>query len=53
MNARLKAAGLPVPQSLIGAEDVLAGKPSPEGYLKGAAALGFPAGRCTANTPTT
>jgi sugar-phosphatase len=46
MNARLEAAGLPVPQSLIGAEDVLAGKPSPEGYLKGAAALGFPAGDC-------
>jgi len=38
---RLAAAGLPVPDVLIGAEDVARGKPDPEGYLKGAAALGF------------
>lgn len=46
MTARLEAAGLPVPQTLIGAEDVSAGKPNPEGYLKAAAALGFEARHC-------
>jgi sugar-phosphatase len=46
MTARLDASGLPVPQILIGAEDVSIGKPSPEGYLKAAAALGFPAQDC-------
>jgi sugar-phosphatase len=38
---RLRIAGLPVPQLLIGAEDVQRGKPDPEGYLKAAAGLGF------------
>jgi sugar-phosphatase len=37
---RLQAAGLPVPEVLIGADDVQRGKPDPEGYLKAAAALG-------------
>jgi sugar-phosphatase len=37
---RLQTAGLPVPQLLIGAEDVQRGKPDPEGYLKAAAGLG-------------
>lgn len=46
MTARLAAAQLPVPEILICAEDVSAGKPSPEGYLKAAAALGFEATRC-------
>jgi mannitol-1-/sugar-/sorbitol-6-phosphatase len=46
MTARLEAAGLPIPQPLIGAEDVSTGKPSPEGYLKAAAALGFQARDC-------
>jgi sugar-phosphatase len=46
MTARLQAADLPVPQTLIGAEDVSAGKPSPEGYLKAAAALGFHSQDC-------
>jgi sugar-phosphatase len=46
MTSRLEASGLPVPQTLISAEDVLTGKPSPEGYLKAAAALGFQARRC-------
>jgi mannitol-1-/sugar-/sorbitol-6-phosphatase len=40
-TTRLAAAGLPVPDVLIGAENVAHGKPDPEGYLKGAAALGF------------
>ena len=46
MAARLAAAGLPDPKLLIGAEDVSSGKPSPEGYLKAAAALGFEAREC-------
>lgn len=46
MRARLAAAGLPLPDVLIAAEDVTAGKPDPEGYLKAAAALGFSARRC-------
>lgn len=46
MTARLQASGLPVPQTLIGAEDVSIGKPGPDGYLKAAAALGFQARDC-------
>lgn len=46
MSARLEASGLPVPHTLVSAEDVSTGKPSPEGYLKAAAALGFQAQRC-------
>jgi mannitol-1-/sugar-/sorbitol-6-phosphatase len=46
MTARLDASRLPVPQTLICAEDVSTGKPSPEGYLKAAAALGFRAQYC-------
>jgi mannitol-1-/sugar-/sorbitol-6-phosphatase len=46
MTARLQASGLPVPQILISAEDVSTGKPSPEGYLKAAATLGFHARDC-------
>lgn len=46
MTARLAAARLPVPEVMICAEDVSAGKPSPEGYLKAAAALGFEAAGC-------
>ncbi|HEY0494164.1 MAG TPA: HAD-IA family hydrolase [Kutzneria sp.] len=41
MRARLAAAGLPAPAVLIAADDVSAGKPDPEGYLKAAAALGY------------
>lgn len=37
---RLIAAGLPVPAVLVGADDVSAGKPDPEGYRKAAKALG-------------
>lgn len=46
MIARLETAGLPVPQTLIGAEDVSVGKPNPQGYLKAAAALGVEAQDC-------
>jgi sugar-phosphatase len=46
MIARLTAAQLPVPETMICAEDVAAGKPSPEGYSKAAAALGFDATQC-------
>jgi sugar-phosphatase len=46
MTARLEAAHLPIPGTMICAEDVAMGKPSPEGYLKAAAALGFDAGHC-------
>lgn len=44
--SRLRAAGLPVPEVLIAAEDVLAGKPSPEGYLLAASALGVDISDC-------
>lgn len=40
MGARLRAAGLPLPEVLVTAEDVARGKPDPEGYLRAAAALG-------------
>jgi sugar-phosphatase len=46
MQARLAAAGLPVPEVLVSADDVSAGKPDPEGYLKAAAALGFDIAQC-------
>lgn len=38
--ARLQAAGLPVPNVLIGAEDVVEGKPHPDGYLQAVQRLG-------------
>jgi sugar-phosphatase len=41
--ARMTAAGVPVPDILISAEDVTDGKPSPEGYLLAAARLGVAA----------
>jgi sugar-phosphatase len=46
MEARLAAAGLPVPGVLVSADDVSDGKPDPEGYLKAASALGFEITRC-------
>ncbi len=42
-RARLGAAGLPEPPTLITADDITAGKPEPEGYLAAADALGLPA----------
>ncbi|PRY27630.1 HAD-IA family hydrolase [Pseudosporangium ferrugineum] len=44
-KARLGAAGIDVPV-LVTVEDIHAGKPDPEGYLRGAELLGVPAGRC-------
>lgn len=43
---RLEAAGLPVPRTLVTAEDVKAGKPNPDCYLLGAKKLGFSATDC-------
>jgi sugar-phosphatase len=39
-RARVGYAGLPLPKHLVGADDVVDGKPSPEPYLKGAELLG-------------
>jgi sugar-phosphatase len=46
MQTRLTASGLPIPDVLVSAEAVDAGKPDPEGYLKAAATLGRDIGRC-------
>lgn len=46
MRRRLAAASLPTPSVLVGAEDVSAGKPDPEGYLIAAAALGVDPSAC-------
>jgi len=40
-TARLRAAGLPVPEKMITADDITHGKPNPEPYLKGALLLGY------------
>jgi sugar-phosphatase len=45
-TVRLEYAGLPAPPILICAEDVLHGKPDPEGYLKAAQRLGVSPSRC-------
>ncbi|MCM2388702.1 HAD-IA family hydrolase [Streptomyces albipurpureus] len=45
-QARMAAAGLPMPRTRVTAEDVSASKPDPEGFLKGAAELGFTAAEC-------
>lgn len=44
--ARLQAAGLPVPDTMVSADDVNAGKPDPSGYQLGAQRLGFDATDC-------
>jgi sugar-phosphatase len=44
--ARLAAAGIPRPAVLVTADDITAGKPSPEGYLAAATALGRDPGEC-------
>ena len=44
-TARLRAAGLPVPDVLVTADDVEHGKPHPEGYARAARDLGVPAER--------
>jgi mannitol-1-/sugar-/sorbitol-6-phosphatase len=43
---RIRHAGLPQPEHLIGADDVEAGKPDPEGYLLAATRLGVPPQDC-------
>ncbi|HEV2669946.1 MAG TPA: HAD-IA family hydrolase, partial [Gemmatimonadales bacterium] len=43
---RLTAAGVPVPARLITSDDVVHGKPSPEGYRLGARRLGVDPGSC-------
>lgn len=45
-EARFRAAGLPVPATMVAAEDVRHGKPDPEGYLKAASLLGVAIGEC-------
>lgn len=45
-EARLRAAGLPVPERMITADDVENGKPHPEPYLKGAEILGVAPETC-------
>ncbi|HCA86141.1 MAG TPA: HAD family hydrolase [Streptomyces sp.] len=45
-TARMGAAGLPIPSARITAECVSASKPDPEGFLKGAAELGFAPADC-------
>jgi sugar-phosphatase len=43
---RIHSVGLPMPKTLIVAEDVKQGKPNPEGFLKAAARLGVPISEC-------
>ncbi|MFF0479042.1 HAD-IA family hydrolase [Streptomyces sp. NPDC004284] len=45
-QARMGAAALPMPETRVTAESVGASKPDPEGFLKGAAALGFTPADC-------
>ena len=40
-TGRLRAAGVPLPEILVTAEDVSAGKPDPEGYARGCRRLGL------------
>jgi sugar-phosphatase len=45
-TTRMAAAGLPLPPVMVTAERVSASKPDPEGFLKGAAELGFAPDDC-------
>jgi sugar-phosphatase len=45
-RARIKAAGLPLPEQFVSGDDVENGKPAPDPYLLGAKRLGFDAGEC-------
>ncbi|MFR9791420.1 HAD-IA family hydrolase [Streptomyces sp. MB22_4] len=45
-TARMRAAGLPLPEVRVTAESVGASKPDPEGFLKGAAELGVAPADC-------
>lgn len=44
--ARMRAAGVPVPEVLVAAEDVERGKPDPQGYRRAAELLGVPIEDC-------
>jgi sugar-phosphatase len=45
-QARLRAAGLPLPKRMITSNDITHGKPHPEPYLAAAALLSFPPTEC-------
>jgi sugar-phosphatase len=45
-EVRIRAAGLPIPPTMITSSDITNGKPHPEPYLKGARALGFAPADC-------
>jgi sugar-phosphatase len=45
-EVRLRAAGLPVPQCIVTADDIENPKPRPDPYLKAASVLGVPATEC-------
>jgi mannitol-1-/sugar-/sorbitol-6-phosphatase len=45
-EVRLRAAGLPIPPKMVTSTDIVNGKPHPEPYQKGAAALGIAAADC-------
>lgn len=45
-KARLRQAGIPIPQAFVTAGDVERGKPDPQGYLRAAEMLGSSPGRC-------
>lgn len=45
-TARLRAAGVPIPPTLVTADHVRHGKPAPDAYLAAAAGLGVPPDRC-------
>jgi sugar-phosphatase len=47
-TARLRGAGLEVPEAMITADSIVNGKPHPEPFLLGAEALGVEPGRCLA-----
>jgi sugar-phosphatase len=47
-RARLAAAGLPMPRTLVTADDVTIGKPDPAPFRLGAERIGHPATRCLA-----
>jgi mannitol-1-/sugar-/sorbitol-6-phosphatase len=45
-EARIRAAGLPLPPVLVPIDEIQNGKPDPEGFLRAAARLGVPAREC-------
>jgi mannitol-1-/sugar-/sorbitol-6-phosphatase len=45
-QVRIRAAGLPLPEKMITADDITHGKPDPEPYLKASSRLGFRPAEC-------